>query len=414
MGQESSNPQGNPLSSAQQRYWVLEQLHPEGGVQNISLGLRFAKTVNPAKIEAAIRDVTGQHKILRACFRSVDGVPLQFFDSSAVVRLRAIDLTSTPDGERHAELDNIVRNEIAMKFDLGQDLPLRSTLVQLGEEGSILLLVVHRIACDRLSLEQIVREVDAHYKARPDVRERDSIQVRQYQVPQYQEIIRKHSLHATDVSYWRQQLSNAPASLDLPTDRHRPALQTFSGASESFLIEGPLIERIRELANNSKATLFETLLAAYAVLLHRYSRQEDFVIGTRVSGRSRPEYAGIVGPLENMLALRVGVSSGMSFTQLLTRVKEVMASILAHEDVPFESVVRELHLDRDMSRHPLSQVALSLDELTDLELGSGVTIFEPMTVCEELDLAVDARDTGRDVELRFSYNTDLFDQATIR
>lgn len=410
MGQESSILQGKPLSTAQQRFWVLEQLHPEGGMQNISLGLRSSTAMDPTKIEATLRDVTAQHEILRARFRSVDGTPVQFFDSSSVAKLHTIDLSGTPDQERQAELDKLVGNEITTRFDLGRDLPFRGTLFQLGQGGSVLLLVVHRIVCDRVSLKEILREVHTRYEARPAGVPQNSIGSRQYR-----EITLDHFEDPVGLSYWRQQLSGAPATLDLPTDRQRPALQTFSGASQKVLIEASAADRIRNLAHDSGATLFETILATYAVLLHRYSRQEDLVIGTRVSGRSRPGFVGIVGPLQNFLALRIGVSGDMSFNQLLTRVHEVSEGASAHESVPFESVVRELHLDRDMSRHPVFQIGFSMLEkgATDFELGSGVSIFEPETEREELDVSADVLDTGNHIEIRFGYSTDLFDPATI-
>jgi amino acid adenylation domain-containing protein len=410
MGQERSIPQGKPLSAAQQRFWVLEQLHPEGGVQNISSGLRFARPIDPAKLAAAIRNVAAQHEILRARFRSTDGTPLQFSETSAVTELRTIDLRDKPDRERQAEFERAVRNEITAQFDLGRDLPIRSTLFQLGQEGSVLLLVVHRIVCDRLSLKEILREVHARYNTRLDVARENSTEPRQYQ-----EILGAHVEDPAGLSYWSQQLTGAPATLDLLTDRQRPALQTFSGASQNLLIEASAADKIRKLAHDSGASLFETLLAAYAVLLHRYSKQEDLVIGTRVSGRSGPEFVKIVGPLDNMLALRVGVSGGMSFYQLVTRVHEVIEGAVSHEDVPFESVVRELHLDRDMSRHPLFQVAISMQEVDarDFDLGPEAQIFEPEHFREELDLSIDVHDGGRELKIRFSYNTDLFDASTI-
>src|SRR5579864_1191049 len=401
---------GIPLSPAQQRFWVLEQLHPRSAAQNVALGLRWAKAIDRAPLESALAEVTRRHEILFARFRSIEGTPRQIIDHSVGPTVAGVDLRHLESGDREARLSALARQEIETPFDLAHDLLLRATLFQLTEAECVLLIVAHRIICDDASMKIVLAELNSCYEGARS----GALQTAE-SVPDYREFTLKNPVQPASSSYWTQQLAGAPASLDLATDRQRPPVQTFGVASQRMSLEGSLADQLRSLSQSKGTTLFTTLLATFTALLHRYSRQEDLVIGTRVSGRELPAWERTIGPLENMLALRIGVSGEVSFADFALRVQQVVQEASIHSNVPFETVVRELHLQRDMSRHPVFQVAFSIQDprVADLEIGPGVRLFEPENPREQFDLSIDIRETGKTVEARFRYNTDLFDGPTI-
>ena len=410
MGRNQTISGDKPLSAAQQRFWVLEQLHPHSAIHNVGLGLRWTKAIHRPALDAAIGEVIQRHENLRSHFHSVNGTPLQTVDPTPTVRVAAVDLQRLPRQDREARLAVLAQQEIGTPFDLTHGPLLRAVLFQLTDEEYVVLLVAHRIVCDAESLRLLVAEMHSSYSAklnRATPEERAA--------PDYVTFATKNAVQPADLSYWIRQLEGAPSSVDLATDRQRPAVQTFETASQSMLVEARLVDELRALGQSKDTTLFPTLLAAYAALLHRYSRQEDLVVGTRVSGRKVPVFEKTIGPLENMLALRIGVSGEMSFLDLLTRARDVVQEGFAHENVPFEAVVRELHLQRDMSRHPVFQVTFSMQtpSATGLDLEPWVSLFEIESQQEQFDLSVDVRENRNELEVRFSHNTDLFDASTI-
>lgn len=211
-------------------------------------------------------------------------------------------------------------------------------------------------------------------------------------------------------------MSGAPASVDLPIDRKRPAEQTFSGASHAFSIGQSDLDSLRILAQSHGITLFETLLAAFNVLLSRYSRQDDLIVGTHVSGRWAPEHENVIGPVENMLALRTDLSGNPSFSDLLSRVREVAAGALSHQDVRFETLLEELPLDRDLSRNPLFQVAFNFARpLLDRHWPAGISAV-PLDIehgTERFDLSLTLTELSDSIQGKLSYNTDIFEAPTI-
>ena len=218
------------------------------------------------------------------------------------------------------------------------------------------------------------------------------------------------------LAFWKQWLEGAPSSIDLPADRQRPPLQTFSGDKQRMSIEPPLLERLRTLSQSHGATLFTTLLAAFSVLLSRYARQEDLVVGTHVSGRGRPEFESVIGPLENMLALRIDASGEPSFADFVARVHQSSQSAFSQQEIPFESLLKQLKLDRDMSRHPLFQIILTMQDTAvagRAPTQPGVCLFDFENPAEEFDLSVEFAMKENGLDATFGYNTDLFDASTI-
>jgi hypothetical protein len=403
---------GNPLSIAQERLWVLERLNPRSPAHNVSYGLRLQGPLDLEAFRRAWSEVVQNYEILRTQFQATDGVPRASAVASSWPELTSFSLEDISPQEREASLSQLASDEARRPFDLSRAPLLRALFWRLAPLDNVLLVVAHRIVCDEASLEILLREIALHYEAQ-------SSKARTAGPPmQYSEFVsRQRSAPGKQISYWRQQLAGAPASVDLPIDRPRPAEQTFSGASHFFSIGKSDLEQLRSLAKNNATTLFVTLLAAFKVLLFRYSRQDDVLVGTRISGRAAPEFERVIGPLENMLALRTDLSGDPSFAGLLTRVRDVAEGAFAHKDVPFETVVKQLRLGRDMSRHPLFQIMFTLRETAALPnfqtTMSGVNLFEVASPAQQFELSVGCATKEDGMDLSFRYNPDLFDAETI-
>ena len=404
---------GSPLSVAQERLWVLDQLHPRNPAQNLSCGLRLTGLLDTGVLEAALGEVVERHEILRTEFHTVDGAPVQVVLSPARVTVEVVDLRHLPQQEREAQLFRLAQERTQRPFDLTHGPLFRATLFQLTETEHVFLVVVHRIMCDELSVRLLLSELNLLYKARVSEKPQELAEI----PLQYRELANREAMpSAAQLLYWKQRLEGAPSSIDLPTSRQRQPVQTFRGARQRMWIEAPLLERIRRLAQSHGATLFMTLCAAFNVLLSRYSRQEDMVVGTCVSGRGRPELEKLIGPLENLLALRMDVSGDPSFTDLLTRVREVTEGAFWHQDVPFEAVVKQLRLERDMSRHPIFQIMFTSRDAavpTPFQTEPGVSLLEMESSMEQFDLSVEFASSQHGLDVTFSYNPDLFDEVTV-
>jgi amino acid adenylation domain-containing protein len=401
------------LSASQQRLWVLERFHPRNPVHNVSCGVLLTGALEAEKFERAWREVVQQHEILRTEFRSVEGVPQAVVLKSSSPLLRTLDLESVRSEEREARLSELAREEARRPFDLSKGPLLRAVLWRLAPLEHVFLVAAHRIACDEASLDVLLREMAVRYGTAQSGGPRGISRA----PLQYDEFISRSVGDSEEqISYWKQRLAGAPSGLDLPLDRTRPPEQTFSGASQCFSIAKSVLEQLRNLANSHGTTLFTPLLAAFNVLLSRYSRQDDLVVGTTLSGRGDPELKNLVGPVENMVALRTDLADGPTFGQLLIRVRDVAAEAFSHQDVRFEALLEQLSLDRDLSRHPVFQVAFHLcparvysswaDGATAraLEVESGTTRFE---------ISLDLIELADSIAGKLTYNTDLFEASTM-
>ncbi len=405
----SSTP-GVPLSVTQERLWVIDQLLPRNPAQTLACGLRLADLVDRGALQTALDAVIQQHDILRTEFRVVDGAPVGFVLPDARVALNAVALRHLAPQEREAQLFRLAQQETQKPFDLSSGPLIRAVLFHLTETEYVLLVICHRIVCDEASLRVLLSEVNSLYEARMS----QELQAIGKVPKQYHEFAARNTVPSVaELAFWKQWLEGAASSIDLPADRQRPPMQTFRGDKQRMSIEPRLLERLSALNQSHGATLFTTLLAAFSVLLSRYARQEDLVLGTHVSGRGRPEFESLIGPLENALALRIDTSGDPSFAELLRRVREVVEKAFSHQNVPFEMVVRELHLERDMSRHPIFQIALSMKETASAALARGLNLVEVESATEPLDLTIEFVEEGNELFAWFSYNTELFRASTI-
>lgn len=389
---------------------MLELLDPGNAALNVAGGLHLAGEPDKVALETALNEVVQEHEILRTGFRPVEGAPVQVVISSARATVYSVDLRHLARPECETQFVALAQQEAGNPFKLANGPLLRATLFQLSDTESAIVLVAHRIVCDEASVNILLHELYSRYEAQLNG---ESLQQEGIRL-QYADFASLQTVPAADISWWTQRLAGAPSSLDLPTFRPRPPLQTFRGARQQICIDAPLLEQLRKVGQNREATLFSTLLAVFNILLSRYSRLEDVVVGTRVSGRGRSELENLIGPLENVLALRTDLSGGPSFNELLTRVVDAVEQAFSHQNVPFETLLREVRLERDLSRNPLFQIMFTLRDATATrEHGPGVNLLEVKNPMELFDLSVEFSEEKNELKGTFSYNSDLFDAPTI-
>jgi amino acid adenylation domain-containing protein len=406
-----------PASFAQQRLWFLDRLLGASGLYNIPWAIQLHGQLDVPALQQSLNAIVARHESLRTCFVEEDGEPLQVISSSIPFACTLIDLSALPQDHRDNEIQRLLDAEASKAFDLKQAPLLRALLLKLSEQEHNLLITIHHSVADGWSMGVLKQDLAGLYHAfsqghAPNLPELP-IQYADYAVWQREwlqgEVLEKQ------LGYWKNQLANPPV-LELPTDRPRPKQPSYRGARESIRLSAALTRDLKTLSQQQNVTLFMTLLATLQVLLHRYSGQEDIVVGTAIAGRNRQELENLIGFFVNTLALRTDLSAAPSFTQLLSRVRKVCLSAYAHQDIPFEKLVAELQVQRDISRHPLFQVMLVLQPtaLQDMQL-PGLTINK-LTVGNEtakFDLALSLVEYPDGLTGTIEYSTDLFNADTI-
>jgi acyl carrier protein len=413
-----SREQELPLSFAQQRLWFLDQLEPGTKIYNIPLAVRLYGSLDVASLRRALDEIVRRHESLRTIFRASGGRAVQVIMPAEAVPLPIKDLGALSEEEREAEAWRLSKEEAHRPFDLVKGPLLRAGLLRLDETTHIVLLTMHHIISDGWSEGVLVREVVALYDAftdgRPSPLPELPIQYADYAYWQ-REWLRGEVLES-QLAYWKNQLADAPTVLKLATGMERPAVQSYRGASLSLMLTMELSQALVELSRREGATLYMTLLAAYQTLLYRYSGQEDILVGSPIANRNRAETEALIGFFINTLVLRGDLSGNPSFRELLRRVRETALGAYAHQDLPFEKLVEELHVERDVSRHPLFQVMFVLQNATMpvLEL-KGLSV-SPRPMSNEVarfDLYLSMVETEQGLNATVRYNVDLFDVATI-
>ncbi|MFZ5917840.1 MAG: amino acid adenylation domain-containing protein, partial [Chloroflexota bacterium] len=407
-----------PLSFAQQRLWFLDQLEPGSPMYNIPSAVRLSGHLDLRAFERALSEIVRRHEALRTTFISRNGSPVQIITPELALDLPVVDLRHLPETEREDEALRLAQEEAQQPFDLTADPMLRVRLLQLADREWVVLLTMHHIASDGWSMGVLIGELAALYEAfsqeRPSPLSDLSIQYADFAVWQRQ-WLRGKTLD-DQVAYWKQQLGDGLAPLELPTDRPRPAFQSVRGASISFALPQGLLEGLKVFGQQERATLFMTLLAAFQALLHRYSGQESVNVGSPIANRTRAEIEGLIGFFVNTLVLRADFSGDPTFRELLQQVREVTLAAYAHQDVPFEMLVEVLQPERDTSHSPLFQAMFvlqnaptSVQQLSDLtlrplEVHSGTSTF---------DVTLSMTEMPAGLQGALEYNTDVFDSATI-
>ncbi|HEY6186967.1 MAG TPA: amino acid adenylation domain-containing protein, partial [Pyrinomonadaceae bacterium] len=413
-----SRDQELPLSFAQQRLWFLDQFEPGNPFYNIAAALRLRGQLDTDALAQSLDEVAARHESLRTTFISRDGLPVQLIGAPSPFNLDIIDLTHISEQAREAEARRLAAAEAQRPFDLSAGPLLRVSLLRLAEEEHILLFTMHHIIGDGWSIGVLVKEVSALYASfssgEPSPLPELPIQYADF--AHWQREWLQGEVLASQLSYWREQLAGAPAMLELPTDRPRPAVQSYRGAHHSVRLDAALTDELKRISRQEGVTLFMLLLAAFQTLLSRYSGQEDIVVGSPIANRTRAEVEGLIGFFVNTLVLRTRLDGKPSFREVLGRVREAALGAYAHQDVPFEMLVEELEPERDMSRTPLFQVMFVLQnapqeavELSGVELNS----MQVESGTAKFDMTLSLTEAGGHLQGGLEYRTDLFDAASI-
>ncbi|MES1245675.1 MAG: non-ribosomal peptide synthase/polyketide synthase, partial [Acidobacteriota bacterium] len=409
-----------PLSFAQQRLWFLDQLAPGSPAYNLPAFVRLRGPLSRAALEASLRRVEERHEVLRTVFVSVDGEASQVVSPAGRLRLPCVDLTSVPGPVRGREVERLAAAELARPFDLTGGPVWRATLLALGAEEHAVLVTMHHIASDGWSMGVLVREIGALYPALAEGRDASlaALPIQYADFAAWQRSWLEGEVLERHLSWWRDSLAGAPAVLDLPFDRPRPAAQSFRGALWRTRIDAGVARGVESLGRAGAATPFMVLLAAFQVLLSRLSGQDDVVVGAPVAGRNRPELQGLIGFFVNTLPLRARLEGDPVFQDVLARVRSTVLGAFAHEELPFEKLVDELSAGRTLAYSPLFQVAFALQNLSGgraLRLPGLVLepVVEGLGGSSKFDLGLSLAETPEGLGGVWEYNTDLFDEATV-
>ena len=406
-----------PLSLDQERYWFMEQLYPGGAGLNITAATRMRGPLAPAAVAAALSEIVRRHAAWRTRFPVVDGRPVQRVDSARPQPLQVIDLGGLPTGRREPEAARLVGEGTAAPFDLERDPLVRSSLIRLAAGHHVCLLVVHHLVTDWISFQIAWAELAALYDAlagggetalpEPPVHYADFA------------VWQRGWLHGEVLdeltSWWREQLAGFPTTLDLPTDRFRPAEPRMHGGRLPVIAAGELADGLRSLARQEGATLFMLILALTAALLHRDSGQERLILGANNANRNRPEIEPVLGCFLTQVPFALDLAGDPTFRELLARVRRSTLGALSHQDLPFGQLVQALQLDRDPSRQPLIQTLVQVLDGQYSKVTVAGASFEAVDAWDgkaRYDLMLTLFDYPDGLVGALEYDADLFDAAT--
>jgi amino acid adenylation domain-containing protein len=407
-----------PVSFSQQRLWFLSQLEPDSTAYVIHGAIRLQGKLNAGALERCLNEIYRRHEALRTTFQEADGRPEQIISPPAPIKLPMEDLQQLPADAREAEIQRLISEVTQNPFDLAQGPLLRIKLLRLGKQEHVFVLAMHHIISDGWSQGVFLHELEALYGAfcagQPSPLPELSAQYADYAIWQ------RHWLQGQvlerQMAYWKRQLGGDLPVLQLPADRPRPGIQTYRGAVQLFGLSGALSEELKQLSQRQGVTLFMTLLAAFNVLLYRYSGQEDIAVGSPIANRNQPEVRDLIGFFVNTLVLRSDLSGNPSFSQLLARVRQMTLDAYDYQDLPFEKLVEELQPARDLSYSPLFQVMFVWQNIARKPVELPDLTWTPMAVpthASMFDLTLYMWERTDGLSGLFEYNTDLFDAGTI-
>jgi amino acid adenylation domain-containing protein len=407
-----------PLSFAQQRLWFLEQLEPGSPLYNCPGAAHLRGKLDVAALEQSINEIVRRHESLRTSFATVTGEPVQVIGTELELKLEVEDLSALAAAERSEHVEQRAQQEARTGFDLANGPLLRVKLLRLAEDEHVVLFTFHHIVSDAWSLGVFLNELATHYQAHRDGR-RAELAPLPAQYPDYaiwqREYLQGEVLDR-QLSYWTRQLAGMPETLELPFDRPRGAEQTHRGAQQVVALNAKLAEELRAFSRQEGVTLYMTMLAAFDVLLHHYTGQDDIVVGTNVANRGRLETDQMIGFFVNQLPMRVNLSGDPTFRELLNQVRGVTIDAYAHQEVPFDRLVEALKLERKLSHAPLFQVKIDLLNAPALDLSDLDLSISPLfsdNGGSHLDLIFSFVSSETELTGWLLYNTDLFNPATV-
>ena len=407
-----------PLSFAQQRLWFIDQFERGVSLYNVPVAVRLTGVLDRVALERCLNEIVRRHEVLRTSYRQVNGKLVQIIAPSLRLELPVTDLRRLPAATQQTEIQRLTSAEAKRAFDLSSGPVLRAALLQSDKEEHVLLITMHHIVSDAWTKGVLFNEMAEIYKAfsagdsspLPEL----TIQYADYAVWQRQWL--QGEVLETRISYWKEQLKDAPPVLDLVLARSRPEVQSFGGATHQMSLSKELRDQLKRVSQEERVTLFMTLLAAFQTLMHLHSGQEDIVVGTNVANRNRVETELLIGFFVNHLVMRTSLSGGPTFRELLGRVREVALGAYAHQDLSFDQLVKALNPKRDPGYHPLFQVLLVLQNapLGAVVLpGLALTPLQHVDEIAQFDLALFVEETPDGLTGLWRYSTDLFDAASI-
>jgi natural product biosynthesis luciferase-like monooxygenase protein/amino acid adenylation domain-containing protein/non-ribosomal peptide synthase protein (TIGR01720 family) len=406
-----------PLSFPQQRIWYLNQLDPAGIAYNNTVTLRLDGAVDPALLESALNVLVRRHEVLRTTFALDDGGAHQVIVESMPLVLERLEARGVTPEAREADALKLALGEARKPFDLVHGPVMRAAFIRIDETAAVLHLTLHHIASDGWSGGVLFRELVAVYMSlaagAPSPLPELPVQYADYSVWQ-RGWLEGPGMEA-QLAYWKKQLAGTQV-LELPTDRPRPARWSGRGGRLQVGVARPLMDSLWAMGRREGATPFMVLTAAFQTLLHRYSGQDDIIVGTSAAGRNRPELEGLIGCFLNTLAIRGDLSGAPRFVDLLRRVKDASIGAYAHQEIPFERLVDELRVPRDPSRMPLVQAMLTFHNTPAVEVrtpGLGVKMVELDIGATKVDLSLELRETPDGLAGALEYPADLFDLSTV-
>src|SRR5215471_6289539 len=410
-------PRESPLSFGQQRLWFLNQLEPESLFYNLPAAVVLCGALQFAAFEQSLGEVIRRHDVLRCTFNERDEGPMQVATPSVKIAILMSDLRGLVTSCGEVQARALALLEARRAFDLREGPLVRVTLMRVGEEEYVALFTMHHIVSDGWSMGVLVREVSELYERMRGGEESGleelKVQYSDYAVWQRERM--KGEVLEEEISYWREQLRGMEV-LEFPTDRARPAVQRYKGKAERIWISKGVTEGLKRVSRREGATMFMTLLGGLSGLLMRYTGQEDIGVGVPVAGRNQVELEGLIGFFVNTLVMRTRLGGNPSFGEVVKRVREVVLEGDRHQEIPFEKLVEELQPERDMSRSPLFQVMLTLEDgpAERLRLG-GVNArwMESETSAAKFDLTLGINETDEGLRGSLVYNTELFELTTI-
>ena len=423
--EKASKPKYFPASFAQQRLWLVHQFDPSSSLYNMIATVRLRGELDLSALRHALTEITRRHESLRTTFEDINGEPQQVVHPAKPFDLQQVDLSALPGEVGEAESRRVVSESSQEPFDLSAGPLLRGMLVRLEESEHILLLTMHHIVSDQWSMNVLAHEVGVLYqsfsKKLPSPLAPLPIQYADYSRWQREhmsgDILEEH------LDYWRKHLDGELPLLELPTDRPRPAVRSVAGSSCGIVLPKALSDQLRALSRSEHVTMFMLMLAAFKTLLYRYTGQPDVIIGTPVAGRDRIETESLIGFFINMVVMRSDASDNPTFREFLNRIKEVALGAYEHQEMPFDRLIDELHVNRSSSHSPVFQVVFDLrtattknqePEKTTKSEGLKWKSVETEKRTARFDMTLNMTETGDCINGSLEYRTDLFDEATIQ
>ncbi|NOX38151.1 MAG: amino acid adenylation domain-containing protein [Calditrichaeota bacterium] len=405
-------------SFSQQRLWFLDQLEPESAFYNVPSAVRVQGTVDATLLEQAINRIVQRHETLRTRFETQDGKPVAVVEPDYTLKLEEVDLTQLSGERQEVEVQRIVEAEARRPFQLNRLPLIRIKLLRTGPESAIFLLNAHHIIFDGFSLEIFIRELTTIYQALQAGRDvaLPPLPVQYSDYADWQRRWLEDPIVQKQLEYWKQKLADSPPLLELPTDRPRPAVQSYRGRRLFFQVPASVARAVKKLAQEKRTTPYVALMSAYYLMLHHFSGQDDLTVGTVVSGRNRREIEPLIGFFVNTLALRNQVQGEQTFLEFMQQVHQTVQEAVANQDIPFEKLVDSLNLERHLNYAPLFQVVFAYYQMQTRSIaipGLTLTPMEVETGTARFDFAMSLVETTDGIHGTLEYSTDLFHTETV-